>query len=68
MPSVDDCAKIIQALGWVFKESVVNNSDCPEYWRIDCASRTKSITVLAPVRSDAWNQAVETISRIEEEQ
>ena len=61
MHSVAECSEILRTHGWVVKESSVNDPDCPNYWRIDCASGNKSFAVLAPVRTDAWNQAVQAI-------
>ena len=65
--SVEECSEILRTRGWVVKELPVNNPDCPEYWRIDCASGNKSFAVLAPARKDAWNQALQAVMRANED-
>ena len=64
---IDDCREILRSGGWTCKESVVNAPNCPDYWRIDCASGNKSFAVLAPARGEAWNQAVQEIMRSDED-
>jgi hypothetical protein len=64
---VDACCEILRTRGWVFTEASVNDSACPEYWRIDCAAGNKCLAILAPARSEAWNLAVQEILRSNED-
>lgn len=65
MPSVNECCEMLRTRGWVVKELTVNDPDCPGYWRVDCASGDKSFAVLAPLRVDAWNQALQAVMHAE---